>query len=986
MAEAEVIIIGGGPVGLTLACELSYRGVSTILLEKSKTTSVIAKAFGLNLRTMEQFRKIGVEKKIQNVSFPRDIPFSVGLYTTLLDGSTNFKCTFDSWGDIVDGKTKHGYPFYEEGVSPSVPMFCPQSTSEPILKEHLETTSDCVSLHYGHQVTAISQDDSGVVVSATTVGEQGEPVEKTFKAKYAVACDGGSSPSRKLLGTHLYGKFVVARAMSIMFHSPQLYERMKNEHKVGLAFISNIHFFALSYTANTSGDIVMHVVLPRTITDDEVKRFEENPEQTIKTGMGSDLPFTVIASSSYNMHALMTTKFRVGRVLFAGDSAHQWLPAGALGLNTGIGDVGNLAWKLEAMVKGYGGVNLPDSFEEERKPVDDSTRLFALSLAGGIVDIPPAIAVLQRIMLSTPVIRSIIGWLFSRIILPNLFNSNLLTLGFQHTNSSIIMHEYDEAGNTVKASSYTDCRYPALPGCRAPHVALPDSQSIQDLFGKTFVVLVIGGGDDDLIALKKEFERRNIPLQLFCFPRLPELAVYDRKYFLVRPDSVICWRSDSQPSTLESQKIAATVIGDNSQRRLPMPLVRLLSSSSSHTTNFIIDLCIRFGFGAILSHFFHVSELSSWLISFGLFAVARALRTRPPDPFIQYTSRHSAVVLQKFGEADAVLKVDSRHTGSFGPHDVLIRVHAASVNPIDCQMRMGHGASLLGKLLPSTRKSLFPLVLGRDCSGEVVAVGDSVTKFLPGDNVFAAVPIHDQGTHAQLVAVDEDCVSMKPVNADFTEAASLPWVACTAWSALVKNAGLNHSNSRGRKVLVHAGTGGVGSFAVQLLKVWGADVTVTCATQNVNLAHSLGADKVVDYTAGDFSSALCGYDVVLDSVESSHEWKSLSVLKLFGGAQYISLASPEVWLTQKLGPLMGGLAFSWLYRFKVIFNRIFGGRAFYYCETTPDSECLGAVCKMVEKGEIKPLIEAVYSMDEAIAAHKHLEAGQSRGKIVITIP
>ena len=982
MAEAEVIIVGGGPVGLTLACDLSYRGVSTILLEQSKTTSVIAKAFGLNLCTMEHFRRMGLEKKIQNASLPRDVPFNLGFYTTLLNGSISFKRNFASWGDIVDGKAKHGYPFYEEGISPSVSMFCPQSTSEPILKEHLETTSDCVSLHYGHQVTAISQDDSGVVVSATTVGEQGEPVEKTFKAKYAIACDGGSSPSRKLLGTHLYGKFVVARAVSIMFNSPQMYERIKNERKVGGAFVFNSQFTALIITINGSGDLVMHVFMPSGTTDDEVKRFEENPEQTIRTGMGSDLPFTVLASSSYNMHALMSTKFRVGRVIFAGDSAHQWLPAGGLGLNTGIGDVGDLAWKLEAMVKGYGGVNLLDSYEEERRPLADSVRHFAL-LFGGVFK--GNASTTQRIVFGIRGIRSIVAWLLSRVLLPNVFNSNLLTLGFQYSNSSIVVHEYDVAGNTVKASSYTDCRYPALPGCRAPHVALPDSQSIQDLFGKTFVLLVIGGGDDDLIALKKEFERRNIPLQLFCFPRLPKLAVYDRKYFLVRPDSVICWRSDSQPSTLESQKIVATVIGDTNQRRLPVPLVRFISSSS-HTTNFIIDLSMRFGFGAILSHYFHVSELSSWLISFGLFAVARALRTRPPDPFIQYTSRHSAVVLQKFGEADAVLKVDSCHTGSFGPHDVLIRVHAASVNPIDCQMRMGHGASLLDKLLPSTRKSLFPLVLGRDCSGEVVAVGDSVTKFLPGDNVFAAVPIHDQGTHAQLVAVDEDCVSMKPINSDFTEAASLPWVACTAWSALVKNAGLNRSNSRGRKVLVHAGTGGVGSFAVQLLKAWGADVTVTCATQNVNLAHSLGADKVVDYTAGDFSSALCGYNVVLDSIESSHEWKSLSVLKLFGGAQYISLASPEVWLAQKLGPLIGGLAFSWLYRFKVIFNRIFGGRAFYYCETTPDSECLGAVCKMVEKGEIKPLIEAVYSMDEAIAAHKHLEAGQSRGKIVITIP
>ena len=573
MTEAEVIIVGGGPVGLTLACDLSYRGIKTILLERSKTTSVIAKAFGLNSRTMEHFRRMGLEKKIQDASLPRDVPFNFGLYNSLLNGSTSFKRTFDSWGEVADGKLSKGYPFYEEGISPSVAMFCPQSSSEPVLKEHLETTSDCVSVHFSHQVTAISQDDSGVIVTATTVDEQDEPIKKVFKAKYVVACDGGSSPSRKLLGTHLYGKFVVARAVSIMFHSPPMYEQIKNECKVGMGVVANSDFAALVVTANGTGGIVMHVILPSSTSDDEVRRYEENPEQTVIKAMGSDLPFTILASSGYNMHALISTKFREGRVLFAGDSAHQWLPAGGLGLNTGVSDVGDLAWKLEAVIKGYGGLNLLDSYEEERKPIVDSTRRFALSLGGNVLSNSSVAAVAQRIIMSTPVIRSIFGWLFTTVFVPTAFESNLLTLGFQHSNSSIIIHERDEDGNIVSPSSYREYRYPALPGCRAPHVALPDSESILDLYGKTFVIIVIGGEDSDLISLRKEFERRNIPLQLFCFPRLPELAVYDRKYFLVRPDGIICWRSDSQPSTLESQKIVATIIGDNDHCRPPKALV-----------------------------------------------------------------------------------------------------------------------------------------------------------------------------------------------------------------------------------------------------------------------------------------------------------------------------------------------------------------------------------------------------------------------------
>ena len=974
--EAEVIIVGGGPVGLSLACDLSKRGVKTILLERNKTTSVIAKAFALNCRSMEHFRRMGVQEKIQNASLPRDVPFNVGFYSTVLNGSTALKITYASWGDIVDGKTEKGYPFYEEGISPVVPMFCAQTASEPTLKKHIETTSDCVSLFFGHKAIAISQDENGVVIQAEVDGGY---ETKTFKGQYVVACDGGSSPCRKLLGTHMVGKFVLARAFSVMLNSPQIYQQIKDDCKVGMSFVSNVKFTALCYIANDN-DVVIHSFLPLNISDDTLKRYEQNPERVVKSVVGSDLPFTVLGCSHYSMHALISTKFRIGRVLFAGDSAHQWMPVGGLGLNTGVSDAGDLAWKLEAAVKGYGGANLLDSYEEERRPLVDSTRRFVFHLGGNTVGNANLF-----VFFSIPIVRLVVSWIVARFFLPDVVNSNLLTLGFQYSNSSIIMHEYNKDGKIVNPSSYGGCRYPALPGCRAPHVALPDQESTLDLFGSGFVLLVIGGEDADLQPLKDEFDQRKIPCQQFSFQKFPELAAaYDRKYFLVRPDGIVCWRSDSQPSSLESQKIVATVIGDNNCQRLPVHITQL---DSPAFVPFVSDLFLRFGVEMILSNYLGLSNITSWLIGFGLFWTSRAMRVKQLPQFIQETSRHSAIVIQEFGNADAVLKVDPRHTGSFGPNDVLIRVFAASVNPVDCRMRMGYGSSVVSRLLPSTRTSLFPLVLGRDCAGEVVVVGDAVTKFLPGDCVFAVVPVHKQGTYAQLVSVDEEFVSLKPSNADFNEAASLPWIACTAWSALVKSAGLNQYNSRGKSILVHAGTGGVGSLAVQVLKAWGAEVTVTCSAQNFTLARHLGADKVIDCTAGDFSAGLGGgYDIVVDPIGLDYEKKSRSVLKHFGGAQYICLISPEVFLSQKLGSFVGSLLFSWIYRFKIITNRFLFGQSFCYSTTEPDGKCLDAVCKMVERGEIRPLIEGVYSMDEIVAAHKHVEAGHTRGQSIITIP
>ncbi len=977
--ETEVIIVGGGPVGLSLACDLSNRGVKTIVLERSKTTAVIAKAFALNSRSMEHFRRMGVQEKIQNASLPRDITINIGFYSAVLGGVVEIKKTFSSWGDIADGNRENGYPFYEEGASPVIPMFCAQCSSEPVLKHHIETTSDCVKLLFGHQAVAISQDENGVVVEASVVEEN---ETKIFKGQYLVACDGGSSPSRKLLGAHLYGKFEVARAVSVMFNSPQMYEQIKNECRVGLSLILSSRSFALTYVVNDKGDIVTHIVMPPNASDDEQMEYERNPELTVRTIMGSNLPLTIIASSSYKMHGLLSTKSRVGRVLFAGDSAHQWLPAGGLGLNTGISDVGDLGWKLEAAVKGYGGVSILDSYEEERRPLVDMTRRYALSLGENILSNPRLFAVF-----SLPVVRSVFRHVIMRYVLPGLFETNLLTLGFQYSNSSIIIHEYDNHGEIVTPLTYNGRRYPALPGCRAPHVALRDHESTLDLFGKCFVLLDIGGKDTDLSDLKEEFTKKNVPLQQICLQKSSELiAAYDRRYFLVRPDGLICWRSDFQPSSLESANIVATVIGESARQRLPLPVTRLPVplSGRSILPPLVSDLVLRFGVEMVLSNISQVPRIVSCLLGFGVLFLRRALGVKPLPQFIQGTSRHSAVTIQKFGDAESVLKVDTQHTGSFGPRDVLVRVYAASVNPIDCQMRMGYGSPILTKLLSASHRNLFPLVLGRDCAGEVVAVGDAVTKFLPGDCVFAAVPIHKQGTHAQLVSIEEDFVSMKPSNVDFNEAASLPWVACSAWSALVKNAGLNKYNCRGKKILILAGLEGVGSFAVQMLKAWGAEVTVLCSTQSVALARHLGADNVIDYTIAEFSSKfnkLDIYDVILDS--GNIDYKS-GMPKLHCSGNYVQLVSPNVLLSQKFGVFVGCLLFSWMYRYKVIVNRLFFGRSFYYTTLEPDGECLHFVSKMVEKGEIRPMIEAVYSMDEIIAAYKHVEAG-SRGKIVVTI-
>ncbi len=983
--EADVLVVGGGPVGLTMAAELSYRGIKTILIERRATTSKSARAVRLSSRSMEHFRRLGLEGKIQDASFPRYMPTSVTFSTGAYKGYTILKQEFSTWGDVADGVTDKEMMFFQPGSSASLPMFCPQYCSEAVILKHLRDTSETVTTFWGYRVTDVVQDDDGVTVKAL---KDDSEEEKTFRGRYLIGCDGGSSFVRKELGLHTYGHFVVAKACTITFRSPQLLEHMKTNNTTGFHFIVSHNLVFIMILLNNKGEYAMHMFLLSSTPEETVQEYPKNPDKWVKIAMGSsDIPFEVMDASRYNMHALVTTKFRVGRCFLAGDSAHQWLPAGGLGLNTGLSDVPDLSWKLEALLKGYGGKHLPGSYEIERRPLVDSTRRYALSLGNiALVASNPMVSLIT----SSSIIRKIVAFLIEKILTRGSVSDMDLVLGFQYSNSNLIVHEYNEDGSVrLHCNDPDKSTMATLPGCRAPHVVLPDSPTILDLFGKEFVILVIGGIEADLENLRNELTDRGVSFSISTYPSLPELvALYDRKYYLIRPDGVIAWRSDYQPSAAESGRIMSIVLGHVTSPRLPPPIMTYRPPQDPPSRSFVRDSIIRLCVTGILFKYSPIplTSTSIYMVGFGVFVFLRALRTTPPFQDIQNTSRHQAAVVDKYGSAN-VLRIEPRYVGKFGPDDVLIRVHASSVNELDLEMREGLGGILNQKLskLP-VRDSYFPLILGRDCSGEVVAVGENVSKYLPGDAVFAAVPPYRQGAHAQLVAVKEQHVAFKPSNVDHKEAASFPWVAVTAWTALVSQAGVNRYNTRGKKILVHQGTSGVGSFAIQVLKSWGANVTTTCTSENTALAHHLGADKVVDDKTGNFSEVLSDYDIVLDTV-GAFERPSLRTLKCCQGSVYVSLVSPYNKLVSSLGGLLGGIAFSWLYRYKIIVNRLFGGRGFYYSEADLEvaGGCLEEVRSMVESGAVQPLMEAVYSLDEIIDAHKHVESGQTRGKVVLSI-
>ncbi len=234
-------------------------------------------------------------------------------------------------------------------------------------------------------------------------------------------------------------------------------------------------------------------------------------------------------------------------------------------------------------------------------------------------------------------------------------------------------------------------------------------------------------------------------------------------------------------------------------------------------------------------------------------------------------------LVDRYGKRGA-LRLGESPEPALRANDVMVEVHAAGVNVLDSKIRDGEFKLILPYRLP--------LVLGNDVAGVVVRVGANVRQFKPGDEVYAR-PAQDRiGTFAEYIAINEADVAMKPANLNMEEAASIPLVALTAWQVLVERANLR----KGQKVLIHAGSGGVGTIAIQLAKHLGAYVATTTSTANIALVKSLGADFVVDYKKDDFENVLQGYDVVLNSLGKDTLEKSLRVLK--PGGKLISISGP----------------------------------------------------------------------------------------------
>jgi alcohol dehydrogenase len=328
-----------------------------------------------------------------------------------------------------------------------------------------------------------------------------------------------------------------------------------------------------------------------------------------------------------------------------------------------------------------------------------------------------------------------------------------------------------------------------------------------------------------------------------------------------------------------------------------------------------------------------------------------------------------AFIVDRYGGADR-LRAGEMPDPELREDDVLVQIHAAGVNPLDSKIRSGEFKLILPYRLP--------LILGNDVAGVVVRVGSRVRRFKPGDEVYAR-PAKDRiGAFAEFIAMNEDAVAMKPKALTMEEAASIPLVGLTAWQALIERANLK----KGQKVLIHAGSGGVGTLAIQLAKHVGAQVATTTSAANLDLVKRLGADVAIDYKKDDFSTILHDYDVVLNSLGGETLKKSLRVLK--PGGTLISLSGPpdpefatdigSSWIVKLVMRVLS-------YRIRKEAKRHRVNYSFLFMKASGDQ--LGEIAALIDSGIMRPVVDRVFPFDSTKEALAYVETGRAKGKVVV---
>lgn len=527
----DVVISGSGPVGISLAIDLAWRGVKVAVIEERfRGEAPSVKCNHVAARTMEFYRRLGLADGIRNAGLPPRYPHDVAFRTTVTGiefARIPIPCRAERF--TTKGTPDAWWP------TPELPHRINQIYLEPILTEHAATLEN-VDVFNRTTLEGYVQDDEGVVATVRDM-ETGEPRE--IRAKFLVGCDGARSSVRKAIGAKLSGTEVVQRVQSTYFKAPDLISRM-GSRPAWMMMSVNPRRNAVTVAIDGRENWLIHnYLLP------EEKDFESvDRDWAIRTilGVGADFEYDILSQEDWIGRRLVADKFRDRRVFICGDSAHLWIPFAGYGMNAGIADAMNLSWTLAACIAGWGGETLLDAYEAERLPITEQVSRHAMDIALGAIGQRRSVpAGIEDPGEEGDRIRRRFGQQIYDLNVQQ-FCCGGLNFGYFYDASPVIA--YDDG--TAPAYSLYDFRQSSVPGCRTPHVWLADGRSLQDAMGPEFTLLRLDP-ELDVAPLLRAAEARGMPLALLDVDAPDAMSVYGRRLVLSRPDQHVAWRGDELP-------------------------------------------------------------------------------------------------------------------------------------------------------------------------------------------------------------------------------------------------------------------------------------------------------------------------------------------------------------------------------------------------------------------------------------------------------
>jgi len=552
--DFDVIIAGAGPVGLTMTIDLGRRGISTMIMERDPTTAPWPKMDRSNARTMEIYRRMGIVDRVRALGYPGDNPMDVFLVRTMNEPPIA-TIPFAS----VDEKRAQVAACTDASLPLEPYQLVAQNDLEPLLRDIAEKETPNTVVRYGLELVDFEQDATGVTVTtrrtggdaapispspenlnADTIGEGAGAIE-TFRCRYLVGCDGGRSTVRSLLEIPIEGVSAPNDLRQVIFKSDDLYERMAVPKGRHYSFVTGGHAIVAQ---GSRKEFTLHSPLPA----------DTDFYKLLRELIGFDCDIRISHVLTWRPHLRVARSFRKDRIFMAGDAIHLVIPTGGLGMNTGIGDAIDLSWKLAGTIQGWGGPELLNSYEAERRPVGirnveastwaaDGAFSWQATVTRETLEFGPAGEAARAQIAATFTAQQ--GRMHGMVGVETCYS---------YAGSTIVAHE---PGN-MPHWEFSRIVPHSRPGIRIPHMWLKDGRAMQDLFGSGYTLLDLAGTYDSA-AMEAAFAEIGAPLEVIRLDEPHVRETLKASVLLIRPDLHICWRETGYPDSIE--EVARVVTG-----------------------------------------------------------------------------------------------------------------------------------------------------------------------------------------------------------------------------------------------------------------------------------------------------------------------------------------------------------------------------------------------------------------------------------------